>query len=123
MEPPDGVDQDVEDEVLRGRDVNLAHAIFAGEEAAQLVGPLEERDRVRQEPLPVRRQRPPAARPPALAVQLDPQPRLQRQQPVAHALLGDEQPVGRLAEATRPRQLDERRDLIGGKREGGIRHG
>ena len=88
VEPADGVDQDVEDQVLGGGDVDLPRA-GRPEQLAQLPGPVQEREGVRQERLPLggERRPPPAAA--LLVVQLDPEPLLQREQPVAQPLLGD----------------------------------
>jgi hypothetical protein len=55
-----------------------------------------------------------AARAAALTVELDPEGGLERNQAVANALLGDSEGVGRPSNLARPRDLDERGNLIGG---------
>ena len=60
------------------------------------------------------------AHPAALAIQLDPQPFFQSNQPAADSLLGDEQSFGRSAEAPLAGEFHESGKLVGG--EGGASH-
>ena len=117
VEPPHHVNKDIEDQILSGGDVNLAGRGGFGEGLDQLTGAVEEGEGVRQEPAALFGERLGAARPAALAVQLDVQPPLQRHQPVADALLGKVQRGGGGAEAAVPRQLHEGGHLV--RREGG----
>ena len=116
------VDQHVARQVLAGDDpdVLLPRLEIAG--LTQLARAVQERQRVRQEPLPLRGQdgRPPRAA--GLAVQLDAELRLQRHEPVADALFRDGEGARRGPNLPLAGQLHECRDLIGAEVRQG-RHG
>ena len=73
---------------------------------------LEEADGLRQETPALVGQQRRSPRAADLPVQLDPEPLLERQEPVSQALLRDPQHRRRGANLPLPRQLDERADLI-----------
>ena len=92
MEPADRVEHRVEREVLRRGDVDLLRPLAAAKEPREAPGTIEERDGMRQEQLPLRRERRTPPRSALLVVQRHLQVLLQRDEPVADPLLGDVQP-------------------------------
>ena len=89
------------------------------ERAAELLRALEEADGVRQEAPALVGEHRRSARPAALAVQLDAEALLEREEAVAQALFRDPQHRRGGADLSLPRQLDERADLIGAERREG----
>src|SRR5262245_18975835 len=88
VETADGVDQHIENEVLCGGNIDFVGLGRSGENLAQLPGTVEKGQSVRQELPALLGERLRPALPPALAVKLHAQSALERQQTVAHALLG-----------------------------------
>src|SRR5262245_53803811 len=112
MEPANGGDEDVQDQVLRRGDMNLAWAGSA-EELAHLPRPVEKGAGVRQKRLPLvgeRRSQPAAA---ALVVKLDAQSLLQGEEPIAQPLFRDVRLARRGPQAAAVGELDEGGDLVG----------
>ena len=110
------VDEQIANQILAGGDADFLRAALDVERAAELLRALEEADGVRQEAPALIGEHRRSARPAALAVELDAQALLERQEPVSETLLRDPQHCRRRADLPLPRQLDERADLIGAER-------
>src|SRR5262245_15114102 len=124
VEAADRVNEHIQDQVLRGGDVNLVRLRSPVQTLDKLAGSLEEGEGVRQEQPPLFGQRLPAAGTAPLMVEFDiPQALLQGEEAVAQSLLRDLQRLRRTAQAALPRQLDERRYLVRGQRQCRISNG
>ena len=100
-------------QVLAGGDPNLLLAGLDLEGPAQLARPLQEGERMREEaPAGVSDERR-SARPANLAIELDVELRLEREEPVAQSLLGDAQHGGGGADLAVPGDLHEGSHLVG----------
>ena len=87
----------------------------------ELVRPFQEGKRMGEEPLPgIRQWRQPAG-PAPLAIQLGPELRLERDQPVAEPLFRDPQAGCGGPDLAMASELDERRDLVGAEMRGELR--
>jgi hypothetical protein len=124
VEAADRVNEHIQDQVLRGGNMDLVWLRRPVQTLDKLAGPFEEGESVRQEQTTLFGQRLPAAGTAPLVVEFDiPQALLQGEEAVAQALLGDVQRLGRTAQTTLPRQLDERRYLVRGQRQCRIGNG
>ena len=122
MEVADGVNEYVEDQVLRGGDVNLTRAGGTVKALDELAGTFEEGEGVRQKQSAVLGQRLTAADAATLVVQFDLETLLQGEQTVAQPLLGDVQYPGGQAQSALPGQLHEGLYLIRGQRQDPVCH-
>ena len=111
MEAADGVEHGVQREVLSGRDVHLRRPLAAPKQPRQPPGTIEERDGMRQELFPLRRERRAPPGPALLVVQRDPQLGFERNEAIANALFGDREFICRGAETPRASKFYKRCDL------------
>ena len=106
------IDEDIENQILRGRDMDFMRLTRFPKKLGQMLGTLKKGERMGKEKLTFRGQRLMAANTAALLIKLDTQSLLQRQQAIANTLLGDVQDAGRPPQASLTGQLDESRYLI-----------
>ena len=117
VKPPHHVDQRVRNEILAGHDMNFPRLGRLAKQLGQFAGPLQKRNRVRQQPMPFLRQRRTYRRTPRrLRYSSTPNRASERNQPIPQPLLGQVQHLGRRPQIALPRQLHQRRHLIGRKR-------
>ncbi len=93
--------------------MDLVRLGWTTHQLSELAGPLKERQRVGQELPALLGEGGSPARPAVLAVELDAEPFLESQQPIAYTLFRDVQDSGRAAQAPLASQLDQCRHLVG----------
>ncbi len=115
----------VNTEILEDVHKHITRQILAGDDAyflspgLQIAGPaklksaFQKRQCMRKKPLPLRREHGSAPRTAAFPVEFDPQLRLQRDQTIANALLGNSERFSGRADLAGPGQLNKRGNLIG----------